>query len=307
LLATLVGIPLTYWLARRSRGPSAVRYVLDFDVIMTTADGIPQQGLRMISSAAEHEISRIARTRLAVWNAEGDTVHGSDVVDSDPLRLKLASGDVVLNVRTLTASRPQTQLTAEVATVAQPDSVLISFDFLDSGDGGVVEVLHQSSEPPALIGTIRGASVRPARSWGGVSLSTKALFAIAQKGRWKRVTTYLPRRILVPFALMPAMIAVAFVVSLVDVLRKPRLVNPARYDLDTTSGQGRFARKVQAVGAVQYAPLYITLGLTVVMLIAVVLLLFMLGRGAIPSSIVREGDLALSDEEKAALRRRSGR
>jgi hypothetical protein len=39
------------------------------------------------------------------------------------------------------------------------DAVRIGFDFLDAGDGGVIEVIHQENAAPAVRGTIRGASI----------------------------------------------------------------------------------------------------------------------------------------------------
>jgi hypothetical protein len=149
----LVGVPLAYILARRSRQKPTLRWAIDFDVLIAPEDGLLSEGFSM--EFRGEEISRVSRTYVAIWNKRGDTVRGSDILTSDPIRLQLDSSDIALQTRVALCSREQ------IGFMARPveNSVEVSFDFLDEGDGAIVEVLHCASLPPAFVGTVRGASL----------------------------------------------------------------------------------------------------------------------------------------------------
>ncbi len=89
-----------------------------------------------------------------IWNAGKKTVRGADIVAHDPLRLRF--GGDVLNVRIRKVSREVVRITADTSGEIGK-TVCCGFEFLDPGDGGVLEVLHTgSAEAPECTGTIIG-------------------------------------------------------------------------------------------------------------------------------------------------------
>ena len=79
---------------------------------------------------------------------------GEEIVAHDPLRLRF--GGDILNVRIRKVSREVLRIRADTSgEIGQ--TVYCSFEFLDPGDGGVLEVLHTgSAEAPECTGTIMG-------------------------------------------------------------------------------------------------------------------------------------------------------
>ena len=104
-------------------------------------------------------VPRIISSTVWVWNAGKKTVRGMDIVAKDPLRLSF-SGEV-LNVRIRKVSREVVQIKADISEEVN-SKVCWGFEFLDPGDGGVLEVLHTGSDKtPECTGTIIGLPKGP--------------------------------------------------------------------------------------------------------------------------------------------------
>lgn len=292
VLLALVGIPLTWVLARRSRRLPKLQYAVDFDVLADPADGLVNAGLSMKFRGSD--VERVSRTYLAFWNRSGDTVDRSHVLDHDPLRVVLGAGDVPLQTRVVNRSRQQNELASRI----ENDQVLIDFLFLDAGDGGIVEILHQGAVPPVMAGTVKGARLE--RVGGRLDLSGARIDWMAQRGilnriryRIKSSAAYTSRRrrlsLLVPVIAM-AILTVAVVVAVASqLLRTPHLVDVNQYNLTTLQGQHAFSSKVQDIGQTS-GDEPVLLALLVLQAIAMTGLLASTfwGRRYIPRSIVAE-------------------
>ena len=98
-----------------------------------------------------------------IWNAGKKTVRGVDIVAHDPLQLSF-SGEV-LNVKIRKVTRESVRITADAPQGAEA-TVRCGFEFLDPGDGGVLEVLHTGSdEAPECSGTVISLPKGP-QYWG---------------------------------------------------------------------------------------------------------------------------------------------
>lgn len=101
-------------------------------------------------------IPRLTRTLVVVWNDGERTILGKDVVESDPLRLRVEDAGSVLAATILKSSRHVCQLQVNLP-IDNSHQVDLSFEFLDADDGAVIEVLHTSEKRATqLQGTIRG-------------------------------------------------------------------------------------------------------------------------------------------------------
>jgi len=150
----LVGIAaaaLTYVLTRQ-RGLLAYRYAGERLLGLST-DGLPE-GITVQYQG--QEIQRLTRTLIVFWNAGERTILLEDIVASDPLRLRFLDDGRVLAATVLKQAREVSQVNA-IVDATKPTEVELRFEFLDSGDGAVVEILHTSQKRYAeLLGTVRG-------------------------------------------------------------------------------------------------------------------------------------------------------
>jgi len=133
-------------------------------------------------------------------------------------------------------------------------SVDITFDFLDAGDGAVFEVIHQGTEKPTVLGTLRGVKIRNS---GTVSLGQEALEAF-RKPRFRRFIDNSPRSRILGLVLNVLIGILATLLTFAGVkqtfLYHAQLVNVKNYDLRTISGQAGFANAVTSIGNQKTAP-----------------------------------------------------
>jgi hypothetical protein len=101
-------------------------------------------------------IPRLTKSFVVVWNAGQKTFISQDLVASDPLRFEFGADAELLSVSVTRTSRDVTGV-RHVISPENPHQVELAFDFLDPGDGAVIEVLHTgSTRYPAVGGTIMG-------------------------------------------------------------------------------------------------------------------------------------------------------
>ena len=149
IIVGIVGVVLT-WRARR---PNVVA-LQSHNVAMIGGGAVFPDDVEVQYRGTP--VPKITSSTVWVWNAGKQTVKGSDIVAHDPLRLRF--GGKVLNVRVKKVSRHVLRITAEASDEAS-ETVSWGFEFLDPGDGGVLEVLYTGpAEPPECSGTIIGLS-----------------------------------------------------------------------------------------------------------------------------------------------------
>ena len=103
-----------------------------------------------------HPVPRLTKTLLTLWNSGTALIRGSDVVSESPIQFVFSDGSEILRLRILKVTRPQIKFNAHLQTKNRNIAVC-QFDYLDPGDGAVVEILHTDEERyPCASGTIRG-------------------------------------------------------------------------------------------------------------------------------------------------------
>lgn len=284
LAATILGTLLGWFAGRRSRQRPDLRSATDFDVILKSEDGVLD---RLHMDFDGHKIRSVSRTRIAIWNASGDTVRGSDILPTDRLRLQLDSDDLALHAEIIAASREQIGAKCEI-DANDSTAIILSFDFLDASDGFIFELLHMGDAPAKLEGTITGAAVTSRKS--GVSLSDDDLDAVAAKWflRYKYgyagAVSSLLALVLISFG-MPAF----QLYQAVSLHANPEIVDVSMFDLSNLSGQQDFAKEVRNGGNYDHFPPFTLAFMVLCTLTGIFALLFVLGgfiRTAIPRSIV---------------------
>jgi hypothetical protein len=292
LAIAIVGLPFAYLLARRGRRRPTLRYALDFDRLVAPEDGLMNQGLSLTFRG--QAISRVSRTYIALWNDKGDTVNRGDVLATDPLRLCFGDGDIPLQTRVVCSSRDQIDLSVRLAS----DEVTVAFEFLDDGDGGLIEVLHQGTIAPSLVGTVKGARIRgPIRA----TLTPSAVGWMADPRRLGRIRmrvlgrltglTGRRRWLVVMNAVVSLSFIVAFPVFLALSLHDASLVDARKYKLNTIVGQASFASDVHAHSGLDIG---FTAGLAAYAVIGMLVIAAILFGGwtVVPRTIMRTSSLA---------------
>jgi hypothetical protein len=149
----LIGALTSYYFYMKSRERIEPRYLLQHEPLLGSSSGAMNEVTLLFKG---QKITNLNRCLLLIWNRGSRTLSRSAVVDSDKVRVSLPEGSKVLGVGIAQSTRPAIGLTASVDEPAT--IVTVDFDFLDKGDGGVIEILYQGnpSLKPKLVGSIRG-------------------------------------------------------------------------------------------------------------------------------------------------------
>src|SRR6185437_11742654 len=112
-------------------------------------------------------VDRLTKNYIVLWNSGKKLLRGTDIVCEDPLRCEFAHDARILDARVVITTRPTNKF-----TVGWPSetahSVIIMFDYLDPGDGAVLEILHTDRKAyPDIRGTIRGVP-KGCLDWGRI-------------------------------------------------------------------------------------------------------------------------------------------
>jgi len=107
------------------------------------------------------DIPRLTRSVVVLWNDGEKTISGSDIVQEDPIRVDVGVDSSIVACTLLRSTRPVLKASCQQST-QDAQTATISFSFLDSNDGLVVEILHTGKERyPTVKGTIRGIPQGP--------------------------------------------------------------------------------------------------------------------------------------------------
>jgi len=148
-------------------------------------------------------VDRVTVSDIIVWNQGNDTLPGSQISTTDPLRVELPEGNRILIAEVDRQTSPACAAYLERIS----DQVrLLRFDYLDPGDGVRLKVVHTGEKPDAtrLVGTAQGLrggprkTVHPTRPLG--------------PGEALRIST---RRLRLPAVLVSAACALSILISII--------------------------------------------------------------------------------------------
>ena len=153
-LIGIIGIIIGLLFYRASRiGPRLVYQLRASRLIGLKEQELPKEAEIVFKGKS---VLRLTKAHIVFWNAGKATLDGEKIVTGDPLRLEFNEGTEVVKVRIPKRTRKANNFTARV----DPDSankVICGFDYLDPGDGAVIELLHTDEERhPKIQGSIRG-------------------------------------------------------------------------------------------------------------------------------------------------------
>lgn len=181
LFGAVISFLITYFFYRKSQiRPSLSYQMQSFKIIEKSKQILPKEVKIFFGDNA---VPRLTKTEVVLWNSGRTTFRENDIVVGDPLRLEFHKNTQILQARVTKSNRDANQFTS-VIRANSPNVVDFNFNYLDPGDGVVIEILHTDKELYHKIeGTMRGLP-KGAQDWGYIYLSpfynTKAKYKSLQ-------------------------------------------------------------------------------------------------------------------------------
>ena len=125
-----------YFLSRKVKEPT---YLFTSDNLVA---GLASQYSGLAVTFAGQTIESVSVTKLAFWNSGRETIERGDVPPDAQLVVPFPTGVNLLDCRVLYSSSPANKFTSTIRQTGDTRSVVVEFDFLDCGQGGIAQVIH---------------------------------------------------------------------------------------------------------------------------------------------------------------------
>jgi hypothetical protein len=168
LVGVLAGFLIAFLFYRASRiGPRPSYQLKALRLIAKDERALPEEVEILFKGMS---VPQLTKTHVIFWNSGKALLDGKQIVESDPLRLEFDKAARVLRARIAKATRDTNKSEVKINDKS-PNEVVCHFDYLDVGDGVVIELLHTAEERyPKVQGTIRGVP-KGILNWGYISTS----------------------------------------------------------------------------------------------------------------------------------------
>jgi hypothetical protein len=90
-----------------------------------------------------------------MWNMGNTTLRREQIVTADPLRVVTSEGSQILEVRVLSRTRQVNDFKCSIRVSSAGNETECTFDYLDSGDGALLEIIHTGDGTVHVTGTLR--------------------------------------------------------------------------------------------------------------------------------------------------------
>jgi len=153
----MIGTGLSVYFYRRSRqGAQLAYHYKTIRVLGASGHKLPSEVKILFRDTP---IDNLYRSLVLVWNHSDRTIYGRNIAESDPLRIDVGERPKVVDCRIVKAKRSVNKCQVDLKATPDDDvrwmQPVITFDYLDTGDGLVVEMFHTEAErPPMLRGSI---------------------------------------------------------------------------------------------------------------------------------------------------------
>ena len=111
----------------------------------------------------DQDISDLSCTKFYVWNSGNTVLNASDIVSSRPICIKNTGSAIILNAEIVRVSDETNNFVIKSST---EQAVEVSFDYVDHGEGFVMQILHSGdSKDLEMDCKIKGGSEPKDRSY----------------------------------------------------------------------------------------------------------------------------------------------
>jgi hypothetical protein len=157
LLTTILGVGLSLVLYGLGKPRMALKWVSTRHYLVAmVGEEVPGLEIRFHDKA----VPQVLSTNFVVWNDGNQTIDGRALETLDHLRFNFADEDAILDTIVIACSRDV--VNPQMSLPAGEKDVIVKFDYLDAGDGFVVQFLHTHGKPgPWPTGAIKGVPEGP--------------------------------------------------------------------------------------------------------------------------------------------------
>ena len=151
----VLGLILAYVFYRRAqRGKEPAWDIDSVNLVRNITSSL--EGLSLLYKGKE--VPNITVSKVIFWNNGRSTIDRTDIAPADPVRIKAGPGVRLLHATVLAANSAPSQFGITHESI--DESVLIDFEYLDDGQGAVVQVVHDGlrSSDIEVTGSIKGAA-----------------------------------------------------------------------------------------------------------------------------------------------------
>jgi hypothetical protein len=100
-----------------------------------------------------HKVPNVTLSRIPIWNIGNTTVKGDQITSSDPLRIITSAGSTILEATIRAYTRQVNGFTCTSRPVS--NEIACQFDYLDPGDGALIQIIHTGNDELKVVGTLR--------------------------------------------------------------------------------------------------------------------------------------------------------
>ena len=118
--------------------------------------------------------------RIAIWNAGNRTIFSEDLSDNDPIIIDPLHNSDVFEIAILEQTKTANQANL-IEVTNNPNSREVRFDYLDPGDGILINVVHNgdSKEEFEISGSIKGGYVKKRGSYPESAIANPNVLSMA--------------------------------------------------------------------------------------------------------------------------------
>lgn len=150
VLSLVLGVFVSWYFFRRSQRVKRISYEVRSELLLgRESQNLPAD---IVVHYRGRPIQQLNRILVMFWNSGNDLIREGGRIAADELRISLDA------TRVLDASvRKVRRDGSNIRVVTRDDSIGVRFDFLDRGDGALIEVLYSGYiEKPELKGSFQG-------------------------------------------------------------------------------------------------------------------------------------------------------
>jgi hypothetical protein len=150
LAVGIVGVVLACLWRRRDKKP--LWSITNNNLIRGFSKQLPNLDVKY----SGQQVETLSISKIVFWNAGSETIRGDDIADADPLRVLPLNGVKLLDAKLVQDNSNASSFL--VSTSSDMSAAFLQFDFIDKGQGAVIQVIHtgSSAEDICLQGTVKG-------------------------------------------------------------------------------------------------------------------------------------------------------
>ncbi len=152
-ICNLVSVLLAIYFGRKSLAQKTILTTIRNNELITNM----QSNISKVKILYDDKIiDKLTVTKLTFWNNSLPTIYPADIIDAEPLSIFTNNG-MILEVSVLKGDDTPNRISVSLANNTTAN---IAFDYLDKGEGGIIQIIHTGTFI-SVTRKIKGGQVKP--------------------------------------------------------------------------------------------------------------------------------------------------